>query len=77
MAPVQGIAQREHHFAGGHGPGSALAGARFPVVAAVQQKDLGDGSLRNLLPYPLRCTHAMLDMASWHRAELSHWPPKT
>ena len=49
MAPVQGVAHSQDHVAGCHGPGTALAGGGLPVMAAVQQEDLGYVPLRNLL----------------------------
>ncbi len=62
VPPIQGVTQCKHHVTGSHGAGSALAGARFPVVAAIQQEDLGDIAPRNQLPYTLRYTHAMMNM---------------
>ena len=52
MAPIQGVADSQHHIAGCHGPCAALAGGGLPVMAAVQQEDLGNVPLC----YPLTNT---------------------
>ena len=71
MAPVQGIAQREHHVAGGHGPQQCSCWRSFPVVAAVSAERSWGCCAPQSSPLPPAMHPCYADMASWHRVELS------